>query len=65
VRGSNAEKAGLREGDVIKAASATVGSKLWTKTSVEGVQAATNSRLSVSDDISFRVERELANAGKA
>lgn len=58
--GSNADKAGLRVGDRIVAASATVGNKLWTKTTLVGVESAINSRFRFSDDITFCVERTLA-----
>lgn len=58
--GGNAEKAGLRVGDRIVAASATVGNKLWTKTTLVGVESAINSRFRFSDDITFCVERSLA-----
>lgn len=41
------------------AASATVGNKLWTKTTLVGVESAINSRFRFSDDITFCIERTL------
>ncbi len=65
VPGSNAEAAGLRAGDRIVAASAAVGSRLWTKATLAGVESAINSRFRFSDDITFCVERPLAPAAAA
>jgi pentatricopeptide repeat protein len=65
VPGSNAEAAGLRVGDRIVAASAAVGSKLWTKATLAGVESAINSRFRFSDDITFCVERPLAPGAAA
>jgi C-terminal processing protease CtpA/Prc len=61
--GGNAARGGLRVGDRIVAVSATVGSRLWKVTSLDGVQSAINSRLALHDDIVLAVERPLDSAG--
>jgi hypothetical protein len=63
VAGGNAEAAGMRVGDRVVATMATMGTKMWSQRTLDGAQAAISSRLAVSDDVTFDVERLLDGNG--
>ena len=48
IQGSAAWTAGVRAGDILQATSATMGSKLWPKSTLEGVRSAIQSRKAAS-----------------
>eukprot|EP00966_Prymnesium_polylepis_P076183 1765737-Prymnesium_polylepis.1 len=43
--GGNAAQAGVEEGDVVLATSASIGSQMWPKSTLEGVQSAIQTRV--------------------
>ncbi|KAL3904395.1 MAG: hypothetical protein SGARI_004938, partial [Bacillariaceae sp.] len=49
--------AGVRPGDILKTSSATIGSQLWPKSTLEGVQSAMVSRKAVSESVPFELQR--------
>ncbi|KAL3913808.1 MAG: hypothetical protein SGILL_006345, partial [Bacillariaceae sp.] len=49
--------AGVRPGDILKTSSATIGSQLWPKSTLEGVQSAMVSRKAVSESVQFEFQR--------
>eukprot|EP00429_Kryptoperidinium_foliaceum_P036777 CAMPEP_0176158726 /NCGR_PEP_ID=MMETSP0120_2-20121206/81187_1 /TAXON_ID=160619 /ORGANISM="Kryptoperidinium foliaceum, Strain CCMP 1326" /LENGTH=648 /DNA_ID=CAMNT_0017496107 /DNA_START=307 /DNA_END=2250 /DNA_ORIENTATION=- len=49
--------AGVRPGDIIKGTSATVGSQLWPKSTLEGVRSVVQSRKVASGSIQFELQR--------
>jgi predicted house-cleaning NTP pyrophosphatase (Maf/HAM1 superfamily) len=55
--GSAAWAAGVRAGDIVKATSATIGSQLWPKSTLEGVRSAIMSRKAVFESIQFEFQR--------
>lgn len=52
-RGGLAWAAGVRAGDVLMATSATIGSKLWPKSTLDGVRSAISSRKVISSSMDF------------
>lgn len=55
--GGKAYNAGVRVGDEIVATSATMGEKLWPKSTLEGIQSAIQSRRIISSDMTFQFRR--------
>ena len=49
--------AGVRPGDILKSASATVGSQRWPKSSLEGMRSAIQSRKAMSGSIQLELQR--------
>ena len=58
--GSNAERAGVEVGDVVIATSASIGSGMWPKTTVSGVDAAISTR--IDGQVKLRLVRPSSNA---
>jgi hypothetical protein len=56
-RGGLAWQAGVRAGDVLAATSATMGSKLWPKSTLDGVRSAISSRKVISPSMDFEFRR--------
>lgn len=56
-RGGLAWQAGVRAGDVLSATSATIGSKLWPKSTLDGVRSAISSRKVISPVMDFEFRR--------
>ena len=56
-RGGLAWQAGVRAGDVLAATSATIGSKLWPKSTLDGVRSAISSRKVISPSMDFEFRR--------
>ena len=56
-RGGLAWQAGVRAGDVLAATSATIGSKLWPKSTLDGVRSAISSRKVISPVMDFEFRR--------
>jgi hypothetical protein len=56
-RGGLAWQAGVRAGDVLAATSATIGSKLWPKSTLDGVRSAISSRKVISSSMDFEFRR--------
>ena len=57
VQGSAAWTAGVRAGDILQSTSATLGSKLWPKSTLEGVRSAMQSRRAVSNSMEMAFQR--------
>jgi len=57
IRGSIAWNAGVRAGDRIVATSATVGDKMWPKSTLDGVRSAISSRKVMSSTMKFQLQR--------
>ena len=57
LEGSSAWVAGVRAGDILKTTSATMGAKLWPKSTLEGVRSAVSSRKLTSGSIQFEFQR--------
>jgi hypothetical protein len=55
--GSAGWVAGVRPGDILKTTSATIGSQLWPKSTLEGVKSALMSRKAVSESVQFEFQR--------
>jgi hypothetical protein len=55
--GSAGWVAGVRPGDIMKTTSATIGSQLWPKSTLEGVKSALMSRKAVSQSVQFEFQR--------
>jgi len=51
--------AGVRPGDILKSTSATLGSRMWPKSTLEGVKSAITSRKAVSDTMEFEFQRPV------
>eukprot|EP00536_Pseudo-nitzschia_multiseries_P012546 jgi/Psemu1/68361/estExt_Genemark1.C_4850014 len=49
--------AGVRPGDILKSTSATLGSQMWPKSTLDGVKSAITSRRAVSDTMEFEFQR--------
>ena len=49
-------EAGVRPGDILKTTSATLGNKMWPKSTLEGVKSAIISRKAVADSIEFEFQ---------
>jgi hypothetical protein len=56
-KGSAGWVAGVRPGDILKSTSATIGSQLWPKSTLEGVKSALMSRKGVSQSVQFEFQR--------
>jgi hypothetical protein len=56
-KGSAGWAAGVRPGDILKTSSATLGSQLWPKSTLEGVKSALTSRKAVSESVQFEFQR--------
>jgi hypothetical protein len=56
-RGGLAWQAGVRAGDILVATSATMGSKLWPKSTLDGVRSAISSRKVISPSMDFEFRR--------
>lgn len=63
VRGGLAWEAGIRAGDVLAGTSATIGNKLWPKSTLDGVRSAISSRKVLSSNMEFEFRRLGANGG--
>lgn len=63
--GGLAWKSGVRAGDVLTATSATLGSKLWPKSTLDGVRSAISSRKAVIPTMDFEFRRLLVDGGEA
>lgn len=50
-------EAGVRPGDILKATSATLGNKMWPKSTQEGVKSAITSRRIVAESMEFEFQR--------
>jgi len=50
-------EAGVRPGDILKTTSATLGKKLWPKSTMDGVKSAISSRKAVADSMEFEFQR--------
>ncbi|KAL7542112.1 hypothetical protein ACHAXR_011528 [Thalassiosira sp. AJA248-18] len=59
-RGGLAWNSGVRAGDVLTATSATMGSKLWPKSTLDGVRSALSSRKVMSSTMDFEFRRLLS-----
>eukprot|EP00560_Eucampia_antarctica_P005724 CAMPEP_0197837556 /NCGR_PEP_ID=MMETSP1437-20131217/32506_1 /TAXON_ID=49252 ORGANISM="Eucampia antarctica, Strain CCMP1452" /NCGR_SAMPLE_ID=MMETSP1437 /ASSEMBLY_ACC=CAM_ASM_001096 /LENGTH=1093 /DNA_ID=CAMNT_0043444695 /DNA_START=154 /DNA_END=3435 /DNA_ORIENTATION=- len=62
VRGGLAWNAGVRVGDKLMASSATMGKKLWPKSTMEGVRSAVSSRRIMASKIKFELQRSGSNS---
>lgn len=62
VRGSLAWEAGVRAGDLLMATSATIGDKLWPKSTLDGVRSALSSRKIMSSTMRFQFQRANTKA---
>lgn len=58
--GGLAYDSGVRIGDALVATSATIGDKIWPKSTLEGVQSAIQSRRIISSDMKFQFRRPRA-----
>jgi len=58
VRGSVAWDAGVRSGDFLMATSATLGDKIWPKSTLDGVRSAVSSRKIMSSTMKFQFKRD-------
>ena len=56
-RGGLAWEAGVRAGDILSATSATMGNKLWPKSTLDGVRSAISSRKVMSPSMDFEFRR--------
>lgn len=56
-QGGLAWKAGVRAGDILTATSATMGNKLWPKSTLDGVRSAISSRKVMSPTMDFEFRR--------
>jgi hypothetical protein len=56
-QGSAGWVAGVRPGDILKTTSATLGSQLWPKSTLEGVRSALTSRKAVAESVQFEFQR--------
>mmetsp|Transcript_39912 Transcript_39912/g.96065 ORF Transcript_39912/g.96065 Transcript_39912/m.96065 type:complete len:1105 (+) Transcript_39912:280-3594(+) len=56
-QGGLAWEAGVRAGDVLTATSATIGGKLWPKSTLDGVRSAISSRKVISPSMEFQFRR--------
>jgi hypothetical protein len=52
-RGGLAWKSGVRAGDILTATSATMGNKLWPKSTLDGIKSAISSRKVISPTMDF------------
>ena len=50
-------KAGIRAGDILKTTSATMGSNMWPKSTLDGVRSAVSSRKATSRSVGFELQR--------
>ena len=57
VEGSSAWVAGVRAGDILRTTSATLGSQLWPKSTLEGVRSAISSRRAAAGSIQMEFQR--------
>jgi C-terminal processing protease CtpA/Prc len=57
VKGSSAWTAGVRAGDILHATSATMGNKLWPKSTLEGVRSVMQSRKAISASMEIEFQR--------
>jgi len=57
IRGSMAWNAGVRSGDFLLATSATLGDKIWPKSTLDGVRSALSSRKIMSSSMKFQFKR--------
>ena len=60
-KGGLAWRAGIRAGDVLTATSATMGNKLWPKSTLDGVRSAISSRKVISPMMDFEFKRLGSN----
>eukprot|EP00562_Extubocellulus_spinifer_P035641 CAMPEP_0178683258 /NCGR_PEP_ID=MMETSP0699-20121125/2212_1 /TAXON_ID=265572 /ORGANISM="Extubocellulus spinifer, Strain CCMP396" /LENGTH=1213 /DNA_ID=CAMNT_0020327849 /DNA_START=350 /DNA_END=3992 /DNA_ORIENTATION=+ len=65
VRDGMAWRAGVRPGDLVLATSATVGQKMWPKTTLEGIRSAISSRGVMSSSIKMQLQRSVTTASTA
>jgi hypothetical protein len=56
-QGSAGWVSGVRPGDILKTTSATIGSQMWPKSTLEGVKSALISRKAVSQSVQFQFQR--------
>lgn len=54
---SAAWEAGVRQGDILKRTSATLGKQMWPKSTLEGVKSALSSRKAVAESMAFEFQR--------
>ena len=54
---SAAWETGVRPGDILKSTSATLGNKMWPKSTLEGVKSAIMSRKAVAESMEFEFQR--------
>jgi hypothetical protein len=64
-RGGLAWEAGVRAGDVLVGTSATIGNKLWPKSTLDGVRSAISSRKVLSSTMEFEFRRLGSQVGDA
>jgi hypothetical protein len=57
VEGSAGWMAGVRPGDILKTSSATLGTSLWPKSTLDGVKSAIQSRKAVAESVQFEFQR--------
>mmetsp|Transcript_1264 Transcript_1264/g.1806 ORF Transcript_1264/g.1806 Transcript_1264/m.1806 type:complete len:1106 (+) Transcript_1264:219-3536(+) len=57
LKGSIAWEKGVRVGDALIATSATIGKKMWPKSTLEGVRSAISSRKVMSSEMEFKFQR--------
>lgn len=62
-RGGLAWQSGVRAGDVLIATSATIGSKLWPKSTLDGVRSAISSRKVILPTMDFEFHRLASEEG--
>ena len=62
VEGSSAWVAGVKAGDILRTTSATLGSKLWPKSTFEGVRSVITSRKATAGSIEMEFERPCEEA---
>jgi S1-C subfamily serine protease len=62
-RGGLAWEAGVRAGDVLVGTSATIGNKLWPKSTLDGVRSAISSRKVLSSTMEFEFRRLGSQVG--
>eukprot|EP00563_Minutocellus_polymorphus_P003309 CAMPEP_0181033514 /NCGR_PEP_ID=MMETSP1070-20121207/7294_1 /TAXON_ID=265543 /ORGANISM="Minutocellus polymorphus, Strain NH13" /LENGTH=1205 /DNA_ID=CAMNT_0023110939 /DNA_START=108 /DNA_END=3725 /DNA_ORIENTATION=+ len=65
VRDGAAWEAGVRPGDRILATSATVGQKMWPKTTLDGIRSAISSRRVMSSSIKIQLQRGAGGTTRA
>ena len=61
MRGSLAWNSGIRAGDRVIATSATIGDKMWPKSTLDGIRSAISSRKVMSSTVKFQLQRSCVD----